>query len=117
MDALVAGIPVADGESAHRDMVRKLGDLLSRARAANRLHERDVAWWSDLSTLRDAACLRRRAADRDAEFLRLVFQLMRHYSIDPARLIHALQNHDELTMGLAHFAGHADDPFHFAAHS
>ena len=49
----------------------------------------------------------------DAEFLRLVFQLMRHYSIDPARLIHALQNHDELTMGLAHFAGHADESFPF----
>ena len=50
----------------------------------------------------------------DAEFLRLVFQLMRSYSIDPARLIHALQNHDELTMGLAHFTGaHADEPFAF----
>src|SRR6266850_803456 len=49
----------------------------------------------------------------DAEFLRLVFQLMRNYSIDPARLIHALQNHDELTMGLAHFAGHADESFPF----
>jgi trehalose synthase len=50
----------------------------------------------------------------DAEFLRLVFQLMRNYSIDPARLIHALQNHDELTMGLAHFTGaHADEPFAF----
>jgi trehalose synthase len=49
----------------------------------------------------------------DAEFLRLVFQLMRSYNIDPARLIHALQNHDELTMGLAHFAGHADQPFAF----
>jgi trehalose synthase len=50
----------------------------------------------------------------DAEFLRLVFQLMRNYSIDPGRLIHALQNHDELTMGLAHFTGeHADELFPF----
>ena len=49
----------------------------------------------------------------DAEFLRLVFQLMRTYNIDSGRLIHALQNHDELTMGLAHFAGHAQEPFPF----
>jgi trehalose synthase len=50
----------------------------------------------------------------DAQFLRLVFQLMRKYDIDPARLIHALQNHDELTMGLAHFTGaHADELFAF----
>jgi trehalose synthase len=53
----------------------------------------------------------------DAELLRLVFQQMRTYSIDPARLIHALQNHDELTGGLGHFAGaHARDffPYHGA---
>ena len=49
----------------------------------------------------------------DAQFLRLVFQLMRRYDIDPGRLIHALQNHDELTMGLAHFAVHADESFDF----
>jgi trehalose synthase len=49
----------------------------------------------------------------DAELLRLVFKLMRTYSIDPARLIHALQNHDELTMGLAHLGAHADEPFAF----
>ncbi|MGH8138780.1 MAG: maltose alpha-D-glucosyltransferase [Steroidobacteraceae bacterium] len=49
----------------------------------------------------------------DAQFLRLVFQLMRRYDIDPGALIHALQNHDELTMGLAHFGRHADDLFAF----
>jgi trehalose synthase len=50
----------------------------------------------------------------DAEFLRLIFQLMRQYQIDPAGLIHALQNHDELTMGLAHFTGpHASDRYSF----
>lgn len=49
----------------------------------------------------------------DAEFLRLVFQLMREYSIDPGRLIHALQNHDELTMGISHFWAHADETFPF----
>lgn len=33
----------------------------------------------------------------DAEFLRLVLQQMGKYGIDPGWLIHALQNHDELT--------------------
>jgi len=50
----------------------------------------------------------------DAEFLRLIYHLMLRYGIDPGRLIHALQNHDELTMGLAHFSGeHANERFPF----
>jgi trehalose synthase len=49
----------------------------------------------------------------DAEFLRLVHQLMRKYEVDTAGLIHALQNHDELTMGIAHFAAHGDERFPF----
>jgi len=50
----------------------------------------------------------------DAGFLRLMHQLMHHYNIDPAGLIHALQNHDELTMGMAHFTGaHQDELFAF----
>jgi trehalose synthase len=50
----------------------------------------------------------------DAGFLRLVHQQMLQYDIDPASLIHALQNHDEMTMGLAHFAGKNENaPFPF----
>jgi trehalose synthase len=50
----------------------------------------------------------------DAEFLRLIFQLMRRNEIDSGALIHALQNHDELTMGLSQFAGpHAGDHYSF----
>jgi trehalose synthase len=50
----------------------------------------------------------------DTEFLRLMLRLMRDYGIDPATLIHALQNHDELTLELVHFWGaHKDDPFAF----
>jgi trehalose synthase len=50
----------------------------------------------------------------DAELLRLMFKLMRKYSVDPGMLIHALQNHDELTGGMAHFTGvHADELFPF----
>jgi len=50
----------------------------------------------------------------DAEFLRLMLALERKYSIDPAGLVHALQNHDELTLELVHFwTRHKDDLFTF----
>ena len=49
----------------------------------------------------------------DAGFLRLVHQLMRKYEVDTAGLIHALQNHDELTMGIAHFGAHGNEAFSF----
>jgi trehalose synthase len=50
----------------------------------------------------------------DSELLRLVHELMRDYDVDPGGVIHALQNHDELWMGLAHFSGpHAGEPFPF----
>lgn len=50
----------------------------------------------------------------DTEFLRLMMTLQKQYKIDPAGLIHALQNHDELTLELVHFwTGHKDDIFLF----
>jgi trehalose synthase len=50
----------------------------------------------------------------DTEFLRLMLRIMHDYKIDPAGLIHALQNHDELTLELVHFwTLHADDIFMF----
>jgi len=39
----------------------------------------------------------------DAAFLRLMLNLMHQYGIAPNGLIHALQNHDELTLELVHF--------------
>ena len=39
----------------------------------------------------------------DTEFLRLMLNMVHEYGIDPAGLIHALQNHDELTLELVHF--------------
>ena len=39
----------------------------------------------------------------DTEFLRLMLRTVHDYQIDPASLIHALQNHDELTLELVHF--------------
>ncbi len=50
----------------------------------------------------------------DTEFLRLMLRMVRDYGIDPASLIHALQNHDELTLELVHFwTLHADDIYTF----
>ena len=50
----------------------------------------------------------------DTEFLRLMLKTMRDYDIDPASLIHALQNHDELTLELVHFwTLHAKDTYTF----
>ncbi len=42
-------------------------------------------------------------ASGDTEFLRLMLATMVEYGIDSAALIHALQNHDELTLELVHF--------------
>jgi hypothetical protein len=50
----------------------------------------------------------------DTEFLRLTLQLsQQELGVDPASLVHALQNHDELTHELVHFAAtpHAEDEF------
>ena len=50
----------------------------------------------------------------DAWFLRLMLGLQRAYQVDPAALIHALQNHDELTLELVHFwTRHKDTTFTF----
>jgi trehalose synthase len=50
----------------------------------------------------------------DTEFLRLMLRTMHDYGIDPASLIHALQNHDELTLELVHFwTKHKDDVYSF----
>ena len=50
----------------------------------------------------------------DTEFLRLMLRTMHEYNIDPASLIHALQNHDELTLEMVHFwTLHANDTYTF----
>ena len=51
----------------------------------------------------------------DTEFLRLTLNTSLELGIDPASLVHALQNHDELTHELVHFSTrHKDDMFTFA---
>ena len=48
----------------------------------------------------------------DTEFLRLTLRLALELGIDSASLVHALQNHDELTHELVHFATkHKDDVY------
>ena len=50
----------------------------------------------------------------DTEYLRLMLRTVHAYGIDPASLIHALQNHDELTLELVHFwTLHAEDRYTF----
>jgi trehalose synthase len=50
----------------------------------------------------------------DTEFLRLTLNLSLELGIDSAALVHALQNHDELTHELVHFATkHKDDVYTF----
>ncbi|WP_120523040.1 maltose alpha-D-glucosyltransferase [Arthrobacter celericrescens] len=48
----------------------------------------------------------------DTELLRLMLRLSMEIGVDQASLVHALQNHDELTYELMHFAsGHRDEVF------
>lgn len=51
-------------------------------------------------------------ATGDTEFLRLTLRSSLELGVDPASLVHALQNHDELTYELVHWAtGHQDDVY------
>src|SRR4051794_28074685 len=48
----------------------------------------------------------------DTEFLRLTQRTSLELGVDPAGLVHALQNHDELTYELVHWsAGHVEDTY------
>jgi trehalose synthase len=51
-------------------------------------------------------------ATGDTEFLRLCLRTALQVGVDPASLVHAMQNHDELTYELLHWSnGHRDDMF------
>ena len=53
-------------------------------------------------------------ATGDTEFLRLTLNTALQHGLQPISLVHALQNHDELTYELVHFAdAHTDQIFHF----
>jgi trehalose synthase len=51
-------------------------------------------------------------ATADTEFLRLTLRTTLELGVDPASLVHALQNHDELTYELVHWStGHRDEVY------
>ncbi|BBY29055.1 maltose alpha-D-glucosyltransferase [Mycolicibacterium sediminis] len=51
-------------------------------------------------------------ATADTEFLRLTLRTTLELGVDPASLVHAMQNHDELTYELVHWSnGHRDDVY------
>ncbi|UXA19465.1 maltose alpha-D-glucosyltransferase [Mycobacterium sp. SMC-4] len=53
-------------------------------------------------------------ATGDTEFLRLTLRTTLELGVDPASLVHALQNHDELTYELLHWEnGHRDDVYEY----
>jgi len=52
----------------------------------------------------------------DASLLRLTYQLMQTYELQPIQFLHALQNHDEFNYELAHFRDHPDDEYEFQGH-
>ena len=53
-------------------------------------------------------------ATGDTEFLRLSLNLAAGLGVEPVALVHALQNHDEMTYELVHFAAvHGSQPFPF----
>lgn len=53
-------------------------------------------------------------ATADTEFLRLTLRTTLDLGVDPASLVHALQNHDELTYELVHWStGHRDDVYRY----
>jgi trehalose synthase len=53
-------------------------------------------------------------ATGDSEFLRLTLRTSLALGVDPAGLVHAMQNHDELTYELLHWStGHRDDLYPF----
>jgi trehalose synthase len=53
-------------------------------------------------------------ATGDTEFLQMTLNAALQHGLKPVRLVHALQNHDEMTYELVHFAiGHKYDSFRF----
>jgi trehalose synthase len=53
-------------------------------------------------------------ATADTEFVRLTLNAAKRIGVEPVSLVHALQNHDEMTYELVHFATlHASDAFTF----
>ncbi|MBC7942914.1 maltose alpha-D-glucosyltransferase [Candidatus Saccharibacteria bacterium] len=97
-------------------MVRKLGGFTFQEL---NLSFEDIASMSDGGTDLSYDFINRPSyhhalATADTEFLRLTLQTSLDLGIDPASLVHALQNHDDLTYELVHFWHlHSDDDYSY----
>jgi trehalose synthase len=111
------GHPLSDtSNQLIADMVRKMGGFTFQelALAFDKVHEMSNGGADLTYDFVTRPAYEHALLTGDAEFLRLIFQLMRQNEIDSAGLIHALQNHDELTMGLSQFTGpHENDHYSF----
>lgn len=100
-------------------MVRKLGGFTFQELnlTIDDIRENSVAG-SDLSyDFINRPAYQHALATADTEFLRLTLRTTLETDIDPASLVHALQNHDELTYELVHWsAGHRDDVYTYKGH-
>lgn len=97
-------------------MVRKVGGFTFQEL---NLSFEDIATMSDGGTDLSYDFINRPAyhhalAMADTEFLRLTLRTSLELGIDPASLVHALQNHDDLTYELVHFWHlHQDDDYDY----
>ena len=110
------GIPCRCREPADRQHGPQSGWVhVSGAEPVNRRHQEDVERGADLSyDFVNCPAYVHALATGDTEFLRLTLNAALHHGLQLVRLVHALQNHDELTYELVHFAtGHKDDIFSF----
>ncbi|HWM69258.1 MAG TPA: maltose alpha-D-glucosyltransferase [Steroidobacteraceae bacterium] len=111
------GHPLSDtSNQLIADMVRKMGGFTFQelALAFDKVHEMSNGGADLTYDFVTRPAYEHALLTGDAEFLRIIFQLMRQNEIDSAGLIHALQNHDELTMGLSQFTGpHENDHYSF----
>ena len=101
-------------------MVRKLGGFTFQEL---NLSFEDIASMADGGTDLSYDFINRPAyhhalATADTEFLRLTLRTSLELGIDPASLVHALQNHDDLTYELVHFWHlHKDDDYDYHGQS
>jgi trehalose synthase len=97
-------------------MVRKLGGFtFQELNLAIDDIKNTSEWGADLSyDFVNRPAYHHALATGDTEFLRLTLNAALQHGLQPVSLVHALQNHDELTYELVHFAAtHRDETFRF----
>ena len=103
---------VGGGEPVHRQHGAQGRRVhLPGAEPHDQRHQEDPVRGADLSyDFVNRPAYHHAMATGDTEFLRLTLNLARDLGVEPVSLVHALQNHDEMTYELVHFATlHAGD--------